>query len=74
MGQKVNPIGFRLGINRTWDSRWYAEDGYAALLHEDLRIRDFLRGRLAQAGPRTTISWMWTGSTWPRRRSAAAWS
>ena len=50
MGQKVNPIGFRLGINRTWDSRWYAGDGYAALLHEDLRIRDFLRERLAQAG------------------------
>ena len=50
MGQKVNPIGFRLGINRTWDSRWYAEDGYADLLHEDLKIRDFLRERLAQAG------------------------
>ena len=50
MGQKVNPIGFRLGINRTWDSRWYAEGGYATLLHEDLRIRDFLRERLAQAG------------------------
>ena len=50
MGQKVNPIGFRLGINRTWDSRWYAESGYAALLHEDLRIRDFLRERLVQAG------------------------
>lgn len=50
MGQKVNPIGFRLGINRTWDSRWYAERGYADLLHEDLRIRDFLRERLAQAG------------------------
>ena len=50
MGQKVNPIGFRLGINRTWDSRWYAAAGYADLLHEDLRIRDFLRERLAQAG------------------------
>ncbi len=50
MGQKVNPIGFRLGINRTWDSRWYADAGYAGLLHEDLRIRDFLRQRLAQAG------------------------
>ena len=50
MGQKVNPIGFRLGINRTWDSRWYAEDNYAELLHEDLRIRDFLRDRLSQAG------------------------
>ena len=50
MGQKVNPIGFRLGINRTWDSRWYAEAGYAELLHEDLKIREFLRTRLAQAG------------------------
>ena len=50
MGQKVNPIGFRLGINRTWDSRWYAENGYATLLHEDLKIRDFLRERLVQAG------------------------
>ena len=50
MGQKVNPIGFRLGINRTWDSRWYAEDEYADLLHDDLRIREYLRTRLAQAG------------------------
>jgi small subunit ribosomal protein S3 len=50
MGQKVNPVGFRLGINRTWDSRWYAEDGYADLLHEDLSIREYLRERLAQAG------------------------
>ena len=50
MGQKVNPISLRLGINRTWDSRWYAEDGYAELLHEDLTIREFLRQRLSQAG------------------------
>ena len=51
MGQKVNPIGFRLGINRTWDSRWYAEGKkYADLLHEDLAIRRFLRKRLSQAG------------------------
>jgi len=50
MGQKVNPIGLRLGINRTWDSRWYAEDDYAALLHEDLKLRDFLRQRLQAAG------------------------
>lgn len=50
MGQKVNPIGFRLGINRTWDSRWYADGSYSDLLHEDLRIRDFLRVRVAQAG------------------------
>ena len=50
MGQKVNPIGFRLGINRTWDSRWYADHDYAELLHSDLEIRRFLRARLAQAG------------------------
>ena len=50
MGQKVNPIGLRLGINRTWDSRWYAEKNYAELLHEDLKIRDFLFDRLSQAG------------------------
>ena len=39
MGQKVNPIGMRLGINRTWDSRWYADVNYASLLHEDLCVR-----------------------------------
>ncbi len=50
MGQKVNPIGLRLGINRTWDSRWYAEKNYAELLHEDLEIRNFLFKRLSQAG------------------------
>ena len=50
MGQKVNPVGLRLGINRTWDSRWYADSGYAALLHEDLQIRKFLFKRLNQAG------------------------
>ncbi len=51
MGQKVNPIIFRLGINRTWDSRWYAEGrAYGSLLHEDLKLRDFLYRRLAGAG------------------------
>ena len=50
MGQKVNPVGLRLGINRTWDSRWYADDDYAQLLHEDLHIRQFLFKRLNQAG------------------------
>jgi small subunit ribosomal protein S3 len=50
MGQKVNPIGLRLGINRTWDSRWFAHADYAGLLHEDLSIRAFLRKRLQQAG------------------------
>ncbi len=51
MGQKVNPIGLRLGINRTWDSRWYAsKENYGDLLHEDLRIRKFLQKRLHAAG------------------------
>ena len=51
MGQKVNPVGFRVGINRTWDSRWYAEGGnYADQLHADVMIRAFLRDRLKQAG------------------------
>ncbi|WP_334128616.1 30S ribosomal protein S3 [Sneathiella sp.] len=50
MGQKVNPIGLRVGINRTWDSRWYAKDDYAKLLHEDVRIRAYLEKQLEQAG------------------------
>ncbi|MDX1717336.1 MAG: 30S ribosomal protein S3 [Anderseniella sp.] len=51
MGQKVNPIGFRLGVNRTWDSRWFADGAeYAKLLHEDFRIREYLRENLKQAG------------------------
>ncbi|MAJ00503.1 MAG: 30S ribosomal protein S3 [Nisaea sp.] len=50
MGHKVNPIGLRLGINRTWDSRWFASRDYADLLHEDLRIRKFLFDKLKQAG------------------------
>jgi small subunit ribosomal protein S3 len=51
MGQKVNPIGLRLGINRTWDSRWYANDeNYAGLLHEDIKLRNYLFDKLSQAG------------------------
>ncbi len=50
MGQKVNPIGLRLGINRTWDSRWFAGKNYADLLHEDLSLRDYLHDKLKQAG------------------------
>jgi small subunit ribosomal protein S3 len=51
MGQKVNPVGLRLGINRTWDSRWYANrNTYGTLLHEDIKIREYLKERLAQAG------------------------
>jgi small subunit ribosomal protein S3 len=50
MGQKVNPIGLRLGINRTWDSRWYANKGeYGKLLHEDIKIREYLTSQLKQA-------------------------
>src|SRR5690348_4261862 len=50
MGQKVNPIGLRLGINRTWDSRWYAgKTGYGVLLHEDMKIREELMKQLKQA-------------------------
>ena len=50
MGQKVNPIGLRLGINRTWDSRWFANKGeYGRLLHEDMKIRKSLMDDLKQA-------------------------
>ena len=50
MGQKVHPIGFRLGVNKTWTSRWYAEKDYGKLLREDLEIRQFLKKRLFHAG------------------------
>ncbi len=50
MGQKVNPVGLRLGVNRTWDSRWYSDGDYHKLLIEDLKIRAFLHKRLKQAG------------------------
>jgi small subunit ribosomal protein S3 len=50
MGQKINPIGLRLGINRTWDSRWFANTGeYGKLLHEDIKIRKYLEKELKQA-------------------------
>lgn len=50
MGQKVHPYGFRIGVNKTWRSRWYAEKKYAELLHEDLKLRDDLKRRLGHAG------------------------
>lgn len=50
MGQKVNPISFRLGVIKTWDSRWYASADYAKLLHEDLKLRAFLKKRLYHSG------------------------
>ncbi|MEZ5814753.1 MAG: 30S ribosomal protein S3 [Alphaproteobacteria bacterium] len=50
MGQKVNPIGLRVGINRTWDSRWYANRDYADKLVEDLKLREFVQEHLKAAG------------------------
>jgi small subunit ribosomal protein S3 len=50
MGQKVHPIGFRLGFNKTWRSRWYAEKDYANLLHEDIKLKSELKKRFAHAG------------------------
>ena len=50
MGHKVNPIGLRLGINRTWDSRWFANADYANLLHSDLKLRTHLEDKLSGAG------------------------
>ena len=49
MGQKVKPIGLRVGINRTWDSRWYAGRNYGELLHQDIKLRAYLMDRLKQA-------------------------
>ncbi len=50
MGQKVHPYGFRLGITRTWRSRWFARKDYGALLHEDLNLKTMLKKRFAHAG------------------------
>ena len=50
MGQKVHPYGFRLGIINGWQSNWYAERNFAALLHEDLRIRDYIKQKVFHAG------------------------
>lgn len=49
MGQKVNPVGFRVGVIRDWESKWYAGKDYAELLHEDIKIRDFVKSRLKDA-------------------------
>jgi len=50
MGQKVHPVGFRLGVIRTWDSKWFEEKNYAQWLHEDIKIRDFVKQSLNHAG------------------------
>jgi len=50
LGQKVNPIGLRLGINKNWNSRWYADKSYRSMLYEDLKIRGYLKKKLYHAG------------------------
>jgi len=50
MGQKTNPLGFRLGIIKTWDSRWFASKNYAKFLLEDMAIKKYLKDKLYQAG------------------------
>jgi small subunit ribosomal protein S3 len=50
MGQKISPIGLRVGINRTWDSLWFSEKHYVEWLHQDLKIRDFINKHLKEAG------------------------
>lgn len=50
MGQKTHPTGFRLGVIRSWDSRWFREKGYAEWLHEDLSLRKYIHDKLKQAG------------------------
>ncbi len=50
MGQKVNPIGFRLGGIKTWGSQWFSEKNYSELLHEDLKVKKFLKEKLYHAG------------------------
>ncbi|MDA5110119.1 MULTISPECIES: 30S ribosomal protein S3 [Brevibacillus] len=53
MGQKVSPVGLRIGIIRDWESKWYADKDFATLLHEDLKIRKFIKGRLKDAAVST---------------------
>ena len=50
MGQKTHPRGFRLGVIESWDSKWYSSHDYTALLHEDLKLREFIKKRLYHAG------------------------
>lgn len=50
MGQKTHPIGFRLGVNKTWDSRWYAKKDYSKLLIEDIKVREFIQRKLGSSG------------------------
>ena len=49
MGQKVNPYGIRLGINKTWSSRWFSKNEYTKLLHQDLKIKKYVENKLKNA-------------------------
>lgn len=55
MGQKVNPIGYRLGINKGWQSNWFAQENYAELLNHDIKIREYLTNHLKDAGIASVI-------------------
>lgn len=55
MGQKVHPLGFRLGVTETWNSKWYKKKGYAEQLHQDFFLRDFVRKKLAGAGVSSVV-------------------
>ena len=70
MGQKVNPIGLRLGINRTWDSRWFSRKEYGNQLHDDIKLRGFLGKRLGQAAVSKIL--IERAAAHQRKRSTAA--
>ncbi len=50
MGQKVSPKGMRIGVIKNWDARWYADKNYVELLHEDLKVRKFVKAKLYESG------------------------
>ena len=60
MGQKVHPIGFRLGINKTWSSNWYAKKNYAELLHEDIKLRNYIKKELIiiEGSVKCRVDWL----------------
>ena len=70
MGQKVNPHGIRLGVVKTWDAKWYADKDFAENLHEDIKIRDYLKQSLQAAG----VSRIETGRSKNRLKLSRAWS
>ena len=53
MGQKINPVGFRVGVIRDWEAKWYADKDFATFLHEDIKIRDFINNKLQDASVST---------------------